>query len=319
MRDTQPTRRDFLHVAAGLTAAGAIAPLESAGQTRPPQMNRSTVVRVASEHVVRGRYVHDNICREMLDAAMRRVAKTDSISDAWKKLLKPDDVVALKFNSSAAAALATNGEFGAAVVESLQEAGFKLEQIVAIEAPQGLYDSFDVRRPTAGWSEREHDFGSGSDRLAAVLDEVTAIVNIPFLKTHNIAGVTCCLKNLSHALVKHPARYHDNHCSPYIADIVNLPPIRDKLRLNLVNALRIVFDKGPEAYHEAIWDAGIILAGTDPVATDTVGLSIINMQREILGLASISEESDAIYLAAGERIGLGVREMRRIDQIKMRL
>ena len=61
--------------------------------------------------------------------------------------------------------------------------------------------------------------GGPRDRLAGVLDQVTAIVNVPFLKTHNLAGMTCCLKNLSHALVKHPAQFHTGGCKE-VADIV---------------------------------------------------------------------------------------------------
>ena len=73
------------------------------------------------------------------------------------------------------------------------------------------------------------------------------MINVPFIKTHNIAGMTCGLKNLSHALVKHPAHYHANGCSPFIGDIVAADPIRKKLKLTIVDAFRVVFQGGPAA------------------------------------------------------------------------
>jgi hypothetical protein len=51
------------------------------------------------------------------------------------------------------------------------------------------------------------------------------------------------------------------------------------MRLHVVNGLRAVFDGGPDATAETLWDHCGILASTDPVAADTVGLDIINERR----------------------------------------
>lgn len=150
--------------------------------------------------------------------------------------------------------------------------------------------------------------------LAKVLDQVTAIVNVPFLKTHNIAGFTCCLKNLLHALIKHPARFHGAHGVPFIADIVALPKIREKLRLNLVNALRVVFDRGPDANEDFTWDEGLILAGRDPVACDSMGLETLNSRRSAVGLCAIDRTgSRTAYLRAASQRGLGTANPYRIE------
>jgi hypothetical protein len=191
---------------------------------------------------------------------------------------------------------------------------------VAVEAPDALHSGYGVIRPASGWNRKPTDFGSGSDQLAAILDQVTAVINVPFLKTHNIAGVTCCLKNLSHGLIKHPARFHGSHCSPFIADIVALPQIRKKLRLNLVNALRVVFEGGPQAQDQFTWDAGMILAGRDPVATDTLGLHVLNSQRGILGLPLIKTESGrAVHLTAAASRGLGKGDPYRLEVRRIRV
>jgi len=60
---------------------------------------------------------------------------------------------------------------------------------------------------------------------------------------------------------------------------VSLPQIRDKLRVNIVNALRSVFAGGPEAREETTWQSGMVLSGFDPVAVDTVCLDKLNRHR----------------------------------------
>ena len=267
MNDGSISRRDFLAGAAMAAATGSVTRLSAQqGGSRDPYGNRSHVIQVTSEHVVRGRRVHRRILDEMLDLALRRVSRADSSSAAWQSLLRSDDVIGLKFNRSAAEGLGVREPFAEAVITSLLAAGYRPDQIVPIEVPEVVYEETGCTRPVRHWSPEEVSFGSGSDRLAGVLEQVTAIINVPFLKTHNIAGLTCCLKNLSHALVKHPARYHDRHCSPYVADIVALPQIRSKLRLHVVNALRMIYEGGPEAREGWVDAAGVLLFGVDPVA-----------------------------------------------------
>lgn len=313
------TRRDFLTAAALAAASGQAARLAASQPGTTPPIPPD-VVQVTSDHVVRGRTVNKLILAEMLDLALVRATGAASPGKAWQSLLRADDVIGLKFNRSGAGGLGVTRPFADAVITSLLAAGFDRKQIVPIETPELVYREHGVVKPARGWASQPVDFGSGSDQLRAVLDQVTAIINIPFLKTHNIAGITCSLKNLSHGLVKHPARFHGSHCSPYIADIVALPLIRDKLRLHLVNGLRIVFDRGPEARHEYTWDAGIIVASSDPVATDTFGLDIIDSQRSILGLEAVNRRVlRTAYLAAAAKRGLGRGNLYRIELAKIRV
>ena len=162
------------------------------------------------------------------------------------------------------------------------------------------------------------DFNSGSDQFAAVLKQISVLIDVPFLKTHNIAGLTGALKNLSHGLVKHPARYHGNKCSPYIGDIVAAEPVRTRLRLCLVDALRVVYEGGPAATTATISDEGILLASIDPVATDTIGLMVLNEVREREGLPRIARSGEEVdYIAAAHRRGLGVGIVHGIDWVRL--
>ena len=151
------------------------------------------------------------------------------------------------------------------------------------------------------------DFSSGADNFASVLRQITALISVPFLKSHNIAGMTCSLKNLSHGLIKHPARYHGNRCSPYIADIVAAKPIRSKFRLTIVDAMRVVYEGGPRANAHSLANEGVLIMSRDPVAADAVALGVLNRARERSGLAKIVDSAEEIpHLAAAHRSGLGV-------------
>ena len=237
---------------------------------------------------------------------------------AWHSLLQPSDVVGIKFNRSAQEALGTTPSMAATIIESLISAGFSADRLVCIEAPEEIRSAFGTARARSGYTEAVHDFGSGADQLSAVLDQITALIDVPFLKTHNITGITCALKNLSHGLVKHPARYHSNGCAPYIANIVMLDSIRLKLRLCVVDALRVVFDKGPSATAETIADEGIILASTDPVAVDAIGLALIDDVRTKHRLPRIAETpANLEYLANAHKKGLGIAVPHGIDVVTL--
>ncbi len=305
------SRRRFLGLAAS-AAGGAVlrsAKAEDAKPTltMPPGVPRSRVVQVRSRHVVDGSTVHRVLLGEMVDAALTTVTQTTTVAEAWRTLLGPGDVIGLKFNRSGQGIIGTTPFLADALVTSLVDSGWQPDQIVCIEAPPLVGTSYATAVPVPGWDREETNFGSGSDQLASVLRQVTALIDVPFIKTHNIAGMTCALKNLSHGLVKHPARYHDHGCSPYIADIVALEPIRSKLKLCLVDALRTVFDGGPEPSEGFISNAGMILVSVDPVATDAVALGVLGKIRRREGFSQIARSpEDLDYLAVAHRRGLGI-------------
>lgn len=318
------TRRAFLARASTWTVGAAVAASTGPGRRAraggPAQAGQPPVVRVCSERVVRGRRVDQRLLTEMLDRGLALATGASTGAQAWQSLLAPDDVVGLKFNRSGAKELGTTVPMAQTLIASLTEAGFSPSQLVPLEVPPIIWDELGTTRPDPSWEAEETPFGSGSDRLAKVLRQVTAIVNVPFLKTHNIAGITCCLKNLSHALVKHPARFHGNRCCPYIADIVALPQIRDKLRLHVVNGLRMVYDGGPEAPKETTCEAGLVLVSRDPVAVDTVGLEELNHVRQEHGLKPMTPQGASLgYLSAAGKHGLGCNEIHEIPLQKIRM
>jgi hypothetical protein len=253
-----------------------------------------------------GNKVHPSLAGEMVEEAIRSLTRKESPADAWHALLRADDRIAVKFNHVGAGVLGTSTPFGLQLVDSLKRAGFKPDQVMLVEAPPELVRLTGTRPMVHGWSGSAVSFGSGSEQLAAWLQEVTAIINVPFLKTHNIAGMTGCLKNLSHALIRRPGRYHANHCSPFVGDIVSVPQIRSKLRVHVMNALQGVFDGGPEARLANTWRHCGVIVSTDAVAADSVGLEILNERRDQTRLPRIGDSLGRVpHLRTAAERGLG--------------
>lgn len=320
------TRRQFLRRAGALAAGAAMArllgPAATAHAADTPATlpaigtlpstgpidasAKSIVAHLQHDEVISGALTQDNLLRDMIEDGVKAVTGAKSAGDGWNRLLKSDDVIGIKFNHVGSDELQTTPAFATQLVASLGQAGFAPERIMLIEVPTPLARALKTRRQVFGFSGPAVSFASGEEELSAVLQEVTAIINVPFLKTHNIAGMTGCLKNLSHALIRRPGKYHANGCAPYVGDIVALPAIRSKLRLHVMNALRAVYRGGPAVDPDNMWTHAGILVSTDPVATDAVGLDLINAQRAEVELPPLGDEDGHIaHVHAAADRGLG--------------
>ncbi len=322
------SRRRFLRHSSGLVAGAGLCRASTLwAQAQPasdPQhgglpgrrAKKSVVVRTQSDFVASASEIRTKVMVEMFDSALMRLANTDTVAAAWAHFLRADDIVALKFNPHGERDFGTARPFARMIVESLLRSGWSAEQIVLVDAPSGIEQQFGTRSQQMGWSAAATDFGSQRDRLAAFLEQVTAIVNIPYLKNDNIMGLSGCLKNITYRVVKHPARLHSNGCSPFLADILALPEISGKLRLNIMNALRIAYEGGPLVTPEYVENAGLLLMGRDPIAVDAVALGTLNTARREAGLAPIlldEQHLPALLDAAGK--GLGQVNFRMIERL----
>ena len=246
---------------------------------------------------------------------LRRLTHAPTVADAWHTILKPDDSILLKFNQSGAAVIGTSVLLAATLVESLVSAGWAPEKITLLEVDRSAAELRGTHPPDTRWQDRTVDFGeSGKDSFLAALEEATAIINVPFLKTHHLATMTCSMKNLSHGLVQHPARFHTGGCDPAIAEIVASEPIRSKLRLTIVNSIRTVFEGGPTVREESIHSVGTLLLGTDPVACDATGYNILSEVRALRGLSPLLPAAHLPrYLRTAGVLGLGQPDAEKIE------
>jgi uncharacterized protein (DUF362 family) len=138
----------------------------------------------------------------------------------------------------------------------------------------------------------------------------TKIINVPILKNAGQTA-TCCLKNLSYGSLSNTGRLHALWMKS-VAEPCAFPCLRDKAVLNIADGLQSCYDGGPGANPKFVWDANIMLFGTDPVAVDAVAHDCIVKERMARGVQQLESkrESEFIYIAEG--LGLGVADRGKI-------
>ena len=322
--ETTASRRDFLRALVGGTAVAAGCPaisLLASDKVAPiKRTSKPRVVHTLSPYACTTQQIEHTIVRDFLNEGLKTLTAASSTADAWHTLLKPDDKILIKCNQSGRERIGTTPTLIDELLRSLVMAEFDLEKVTILEA-RHLGMVAKTAQPDLRWQGATVNFGdSGSDSFVAALDQATAIINIPFLKTHQMAVMTSCLKNLSHGLIRHPANFHAHGCDPAIGEIVASDPIRTKLRLNLINALRVVFDKGPEAGIRQIHPAGGLLFSKDPVAADATGFAILNGIRSLHQLNPLLPSAGLPpQLITAKRLGLGENDAERIDLITIEI
>jgi hypothetical protein len=318
MTDHGVNRREFIKLATGGLLSAGLAKI-SLGQTTTQKTipvsqpvrrqttfpGKSLVVEVASKRVICFDGFNRGILQEMIVNGLNELVGVTSFPQALNELFSKKDIIGFKFNSSHAGLLRTNIPLAEELLRLLVRHGFDPQRIFFIEVQPQDAQLPPTAKVKFGWG-REVDFGSGKDRLIAALDQVTALVNVGQLKANAIAGMSGCLKNMAYGVIKHPARYHANHCTPYIADIYNQPAIRDRVRVNILNALRVLV-KTEQFDSRAVVDYRRLLFSRDVVAVDSVGFERLDEIRKTEELPTLVSGTDfPRQLIAAYQKGLGI-------------
>ncbi len=145
----------------------------------------------------------------------------------------------------------------------------------------------------------------------------TKIVNVPVLKNTR-DSVSACLKNLSYGSLSNTGRLHKLWARS-VAEPCAFPCLRDKVALNIVDGLLACYDGGPGANPEFIWDANLMLFGTDPVAVDAVALDVIGAERLRRGVVKSLSPRGREYMEIAAALGLGVADRDLMRVIRMSL
>ena len=324
-------RREFLTRAGAATAAVAGLPYAaSAFGPAKPDGSKSRVVVVRDDALAQDSPDPKRV-RELLDEAARMLAGDARPADAWARWFKPSDRVSIKVNCLG---FATSPVVAVALAEAIGSAGVAPERII-------LWDRSDRELKAAGYTLRTSGTGVrcfGTDALASrggegyasqiatsgaigslysriLTEETTALASAAILKDHNLAGLTCCLKNF-YGAIHNPNKYHENGCDPFIADVCAHPHIRGRLRIALCDAMRSQYDGGPPSRPDRQWAYGGILLATDPVALDRIAQMILERKRAAVKMKSLADEKRPVrYLASAEARGLGAADLERIEVI----
>lgn len=333
VKDGACSRRDILSATAAACAGRLLLPKRAWAQVAAPpsetpdnrtdggQLARpwwlerdpreSRVIEAHSERVVSANVPDAGQVREMLRRSVRALTGERSTKQAWQAVLGPAKRIVLKFNSVGADVLGTTGAVARQLVQHLVSAGYPAETIAVVEGPELLRYELKTRLVPRGWDGAIR-VGSRTEPLAVYLLEADAVINIGLLKTHQIAGMSAGMKNLAYAVIKHPAHFHDGRCSPYVPQVIANKEVASRLRLTIVDALRPVIRRGPDATREDVVNYGCMLMGYDPVAVDQVALSLLEIERRRAGL---SPDLNVAYLRAAGEMGLGRTHPADIDRV----
>ncbi len=274
------TRRDFIRGTLGAAAGAAVlgnVKLNSDGGLKAAVPSR--VVLVRNEKVLTEKNKVDvRALRQMLDETIIRFTGKTKAVDGWKSLVQTGDTVGLVATPHLNP---THEEVVEAVRASLMAAGIPEKSII--------------------------DGQGGPDKPKAC----TALIALPALKAHWLTGIGTVLKNYI-TFSGNPEGYHDEN-NMKLGEIWNLPFVKGKTRLVLVDALVPLCDKGPQPDPRYKWPYRGLLAGTDPVAVETVCLKIIMEKRRLLkgGPWPISPPPVCVE-AADKTYGLGTSRMENI-------
>ena len=274
------TRRDFIRGTVGATLGASLFDLKwPDGEAQAAQTSAVTIVR-DQKAMDSSKKVDRTILEKMLTQTLIKSTGQKDLKAAWLSLVKPTDTIGLVATYSLNP---THDEVVDAVKGSLVDSGIPKKKIKLAQG--GAY------KPKS----------------------CTALIALPALKAHWLTGIGTVLK-LYIMYSGSPRRYHWENSSK-LGEIWNLPFVKGKTKLVLVDALYPLCDKGPQPDPRYKWAYNGLIAGTDPVAVETVCLKIITAKRNALRGESWPLSPPPLCVEAADKIyGLGTSRM---DKIKI--
>ena len=274
------TRRNFMRGTIGTVLGTSILGtkwLKSSEKT----VHSSLVTLVRNKNVMDASMTVDpSILREMLDQTVIQFTGKKKVKDAWLSIVKLEDTVGLVPTPHLNP---THDELVDAVKNSLLEIGIPEKRIMMAQG--------------------------GPEKPKAC----TALIALPALKAHWLTGIGTVLKHYI-MYSGRPNRYHFED-SAKLGEIWNLPYVKGKTKLILVDALYPLCDKGPQPDPRYKWIYNGLIAGTDPVAVETICLRIITEKRRALRGEAWPLSPPPVCIEAADKVyGLGTSK---IEEIKI--
>lgn len=280
----------------------------------PDSVDNPIVVECRSEQVLIGATVRPNIVSDMVAWGLTALTDQPTTHDAWAGLIDVDAVVGIKLEPFGAETINTTPVLLDTIVRSLNAAGVETERIVLIDPPRIICDPAYGSRAGFGWSSEAFDAGRGDEYFLRAYEDVDVIINIAYLKHDNLTGLRAGIRNVTLGGVRHRDRYFANGGDPELALILARPILRRKLKLTIIDALRIVYRDGPVATETNLHNVGTLIFSRDPVAADAVALDVLNQARSDRNLPPVGgvNQISPVLITAG-RLGLGMPLIENID------
>jgi uncharacterized protein (DUF362 family) len=268
-----------------------------------------------------GEEINAGAVREMMERGMRELTGEAKTIDAWRRFIKPDDIVGIKVNVNGYPWVYSSHPVVAEVVRNLLAIGLKPSQVYVYDRfqdqlervnypprlPEGVNyfaaESGNRRLDNSNYDQStyvEADFfgeeDTRSNMIKLIAQKLTKIVNIPNIKDHGAVGATGCLKNIAYGGFSNVARTHYNgvsHTYSFVGTLASVEPIRSRTVLQIMDGLRGCWHGGPFAHTQKyVFFPKQMLFATDPVAVDRLLLDIVDNERKAHGAISIWDRSE---------------------------
>ncbi|MBN1560554.1 DUF362 domain-containing protein [candidate division KSB1 bacterium] len=265
------SRRQF--ISSSLKTAAALTWLPPLQATEPPKL---VVVRQASAaELVEGAI-------GLLGGMSRFVKKGQSV------LVKPN----MSWDRLPEQAATTNPEAVAKVVELCRKAGARQIRVIdrTCNQPQRCYRQSGIERAAKDAGAQVRHIVPSRFRDVSIPDGLLlrswpiyedvfgfdVIINMPIAKSHNISGVTLGMKNIMGLLGGNRGELHVD----FDTKIVDLNSVI-RPALTIIDAYRILRRNGPSGGSlQDVEEKRIVIAGTDPVATDAYACRLFDLMPE---------------------------------------
>ena len=262
-------------------------------------------------------YINEEVVADMLDRGLRELTGEPTAAKAWKVLLpglSAEDKISIKMNLNNASYdenVTTNRMdqtmplVNAVLDDLVDELQLKEENITLLDASRWFHPVIMNQRckfPGVKWVDsRVKDRWDKSESVVFTRDEpkpgghfwmpraytdADYIINLCLMKNHG-CGITGAMKN-HFGSIPSPKNLHEGLGDrSYIADLCNTPSIKNKVRINIADALFA-------NWHNNVWaprpwktfpepSPNSLIMSTDPVAMDSVMLDHISEEVKIQG------------------------------------
>lgn len=297
-----------------------------------PTINQPTVVIARDNNLFsESGNLKETTVSSLLHKALMQLTKKISQEKAWQTLFQPDDVVGIKLNCLSGKTMSPHVTVVESIIQGLKLAGVKDKNIIVFERFNRELETagFRVRRmtdgvqcfgtdelPGGGYEPEPQMAGNVGTCFSMIVSRIcTAIINVPVLKDHDLAGVSIAMKNFF-GVIHNPNKYHGGNCNPFIADLNTHSYIANKVRLTVCDAILAQYNGGPGYKPQWTWSYNGIIIGKDPVALDRVCHNIIEEKRREMRLPSLKQANrEPKYISTAAGLGLGVDDLSKIKLI----
>jgi hypothetical protein len=339
---------------------------DASPDAEPPAKALALVVEVSHAGVVVGDRVQDAAVGPMMTRGMLELTGKATEAAAWSSLFDPTDVVGIKVSPVGYPSVYSHAATVNAIIHGLNLAGVTNDKIVVFDRYKDYLDSvgYPALLPAGiqfvgvvpTYTEDQTDI-TGYDPLVfvdlprvypgddatdpskrrshlvnVVSNVVTKVINVPALKDHISAGITCALKNMTYGCVSNVSRTHcapDNWTKDFIPAIAAIPRLRQKVVLHIADALVACYDGGPGPPGGSFkpFVRSSLLFSRDPVALDRIGWEILDTERAKNGLPALAntggmlvdpsfepfDERQPQHVLAAGAAGLGIADLAKIE------